>query len=172
MKEENPENLHEKSQERTNKEPVDFCNPCHQYGKRSEMFCCAECLQAFHPSCISAYPTRTREDIRFKHFICPPCALDKSKRSRQKRKRKKQWNSDSDQDYLNVVLFLLSNASYQLLVVISFTSMLFFLHLSQLVFLLSKLSIYDFNSQQMKFISFDFLILFCIYVLFIFIGKI
>ena len=96
MKEENPENLHEKSQQRTNKEPVDFCNPCHQYGKRSEMFCCAECLQAFHPSCISAYPTRTREDIRFKHFICPPCALDKSKRSRQKRKRKKQWNSDSD----------------------------------------------------------------------------
>ena len=96
MKEENLENLHEKSQQRTNKEKVDFCNPCHQYGKRSEMFCCAECLQAFHPSCISAYPTRTREDIRFKHFICPPCALDKSKRSRQKRKRKKQWNSDSD----------------------------------------------------------------------------
>ena len=96
MKEENPENLHEKSQQRTNKESVDFCNPCHQYGNRSEMFCCAECLQAFHPSCISAYPTRTREDIRFKHFICPPCALDKSKRSRQKRKRKKQWNSDSD----------------------------------------------------------------------------
>ena len=96
MKEENPENLHEKSQQRTNKENVDFCNHCHQYGKRSEMFCCAECLEAFHPSCISAYPVRTREDIRFKHFICPPCVLDKSKRSRQKEKRKKQWNSDSD----------------------------------------------------------------------------
>lgn len=79
-----------------NTQSVDNCLTCRQVGNKPEMFHCSECLHDFHPPCISAYPVQSTDDIRFRLFICSPCAIDKSRRSRLPRKCKKQWSSDSD----------------------------------------------------------------------------
>ena len=77
---------------------IEHCLVCLHPGSRLAMFHCVECLHDFHPPCISAYPVQSANDARFRLFMCPPCARDRSRRSRMARKRKPRWSSDSDEE--------------------------------------------------------------------------
>ena len=75
---------------------IENCLVCRRPGNRFAMFHCVECLHDFHPPCISAYPVQSADDARFRLFMCPQCARDRSRQSRLPKKRKARWSSDSD----------------------------------------------------------------------------